>query len=203
MQRTVVPTVARTAVLAIVLATFLAGCTPQSADPDPSPSASASSAPSETPVEESTVFVAPVDCTGLLGAALEAEVLGAGNVLFSGPGGIGIYPGDSVGQDGGTPFACLYGKDMVDLSTFEIAAQGLTQDAHEGVLAELSTRGMTETTAGDTVTFAQEGTEGGEPAVIHVLRPDSWITVYSTFGGAASLAKITGWAEIVATQVYP
>lgn len=203
MQRTVVPALARTAVLAVALAALLAGCSPQPADPETSPSTSASSAPSETPVEEPAVFVAPADCTGLLGADLEAEILGAGNVLFSGPGGIGIYPNASVGQDGGSPIACLYGKDMVDLSTFELAAQGLTQDAHEGVLTELQSRGMTETTDGDTVTFTQEGTEGGDPAIIHVLHPDSWITAYSTFGGAASLAKVTGWAETLETQVNP
>lgn len=204
MKRTAVPTMFGTAVLAVLLAT-VTGCVPQPETPPSSPPASAgpSASPSEAPVEGPAVFVAPTSCTELLGAQLESEVLATGAVLFSGPGGTGIYPGPSIGQDGGSPVSCRYGKDMVELSTFEFAVQGLTQDAHKGVLAELQTRGMTETAAGEIVVFTQEGTEGSEPAIIHVLLPDGWITVYSTFGGSASLAKITGWADTVLTQVYP
>lgn len=211
MRHTAVHTAARTAVFAVALGSLtilaLTGCTPGQPAPSstPSPSASASVEPSVSPskTDEPAAYIAATSCSGLLGAQLEAEVLATGAVLFSGPGGTGIYPGPSIGQDGGNPISCLYGKDMVDLSTFEFAAQGLSQDAHEGVLAELQTRGMTETTTGTTVVFTQEGTEGTEPAVIHVLRPDSWVTVYSTLGGTASLTKITGWADTVLAQVYP
>lgn len=205
MKRTAVHTIVGTAV-ALSLLWALTGCDPAgppSPEPSSSPSTSTPPSPSPSPTEEPAVFVAPTSCTGLLGAALEAEILGSGAVLFSGPGGTGLYPGPSVGQDGGTPLACLYGKDMVDLSTFELAVQGLTPSAHEGVLAELETRGMTEVADADTVTFTQTGDEGATPAIIHILKPDSWVTVYSTFGGAASLSKISGWAQTVETQVYP
>ena len=204
MRSTAVPAIVGTAALVALLAS-LAGCAPEPPAASPSPSTSASVEPSASPseTEEPAVYIAPTSCTGLLGAQLESAVLATGAVLFSGPGGSGIYPGPSIGQDGGSPISCLYGKDMVDLSTFEFAAQGLTQDAHEGVLAELQTRGMTETTTGTTVVFTQEGTEGTEPAIIHILNPDSWVTVYSTFGGAASLQKISGWADTVIAQVYP
>ena len=139
----------------------------------------------------------------MLGASLEATVTAGGGVLFSGLGGAGIYPGPSIAQDGGSPLSCLYGKDMVDLSTFEFAAQELSQDGHDGTIAELRSRGMTQTTDGDAVTFTQSGDEGTTPAIIHILKPDSWVTVYSTFGGATRLAEITGWAQTVETQVYP
>lgn len=192
---------------AAALLASLAGCAPPVIIPTASPGSSAtpseSPSASPTPTAAQAFFVAPASCTQLLGATLEANVIANGNVLFSGPGGTGIYPGSSVGQDGGTPIACLYGKDMVDLSTFEFAAQGLTPEAHEGVLAVLKSRGMTETASGDTVTFTQTGDEGTTPAIIHILHPDSWVTVYSTLGGAARLAEITGWANTVVTQVYP
>ncbi len=188
--------------VAVALLASLTGCNPTSPAPteSPSPSAEPSSAPS--PTQAPAVFVAPTSCTELLGATLEASVIAGGNVLFSGPGGTGIYPGSSTGQDGGNPLSCGYGKDMVDLSTFEFAAQGLTQDAHEGVLAELGTRGMSESVVGNTVTFTQTGDEGTTPAIIHILNPDSWVTVYSTFGGAPRLAEITGWANTVVAELY-
>lgn len=209
MARRAVQTVARRAVqstagaaVAVVLLATLTACDPGTASSGPS-STPAQSEPSASATESQAVFVAPTSCTDLLGATLEAEVTSDGSVLFSGPGGTGTYPAPSIGQDGGTPVACLYGKGMVDLSTFEFASQGLSQDAHEGTLAELESRGMTETTSGDTVTFTQEGNEGTDPAIVHILRPDSWVTVYSTFGGADRLKQITGWANTVETQVYP
>ncbi|MBX3090926.1 MAG: hypothetical protein KF801_00275 [Cryobacterium sp.] len=189
--------------LAVVLAAGLTGCDPAGPAPSGSPSESSASSASPSPTEAPAAFVAPTSCTQLLGASLESSLTADGTVLFSGPGGTGLYPGIESAQDGGSPLSCVYGKDMVDLSTFELAAQGLTQDAHEGVLAELETRGMTEVAAGDTVTFTQTGDEGSTPAIIHILKPDSWVTAYSTFGGTARLAEITGWANTVETQVYP
>ena len=185
---------------AIVIA-GLAGCTPP-APPEDEPTASESS-PTVAPEPAEAVFVAPSTCTQLLGADLENEFLGGGNVLFSSTDGTGIYFPIESTQDGGTPFSCWYGKDMVDLSTFELAAQALTQDAHEGTLAVLQGGGFVETTDGDVVTFTQVGDEGATPAIVHVLRPDSWITGFSALGGADRAALVADWVDSVAEQVYP
>lgn len=187
-----------------LIAIGLLGCTPEqpAATHSPSPEASASAPASTTPPPAPAVFVLPASCTAMLGAALEASFLGDGNVLFSGPGGAGIYPMASVGQDGGSPVSCLYGKDMVDLSTFELSVQSLDQGAHEGTIAELNARGMTRTTDGEVVTYTQLGSEGASPTIVHVVRPDSWITAYSALGGAERAALAAGWATTVAQQVY-
>jgi hypothetical protein len=63
--------------------------------------------------------------------------------------------------------------------------------------------GFDAVTVGETVTFTQVGDEGTTPAIVHVLRPDSWITGYRTFGGADSVAQINDWLAVVAAQVYP
>ena len=177
-------------------------CTPTppapSAPPSASPSAPVSASPA--PVSASPApagFATPTSCAGMLGA-LEAQFLADGNVLFSDPTGAGIAPTAPIGQDGGTPFACLYGMDGVDLSTFELSAQSLTPDAHEGTLAELQTRALVQTDEQGRTVFSQEGTEGSDPAIVHLLYPEGWITVDSTFGGAARLVEITGWADAVA-----
>lgn len=185
-------------IVAALAAVALVGCAPSSPTPSAEPSASATA----VPAEPAAAFTAPTSCTELLGSDLEQQFLADGNVLFSDSNGDGIHPGEPVGQDGGDPFACLYGKDMVDLSTFELSAQAVDNDEHEGVLAVLASRGLTEEEDGEFVIFAQEGTEGGDPAIVHILYPDAWITAYSTFGGATRLAEIRGWAETVATQVH-
>jgi hypothetical protein len=188
---------------------LLAGCAPTdlSAEPDESAAPTDVAVPTPTPTPTPTedparVFTEPSSCVALLGAALEAEFLAAGNVLFSSTDGAGIYfPIDSE-QGGGTPFSCWYGKDMVDLSTFELAAQSLTQDAHEGTVSVLSGLGMTQTMDGDIVTFTQVGDEGSTPAIIHVLYPDGWITGYSAFGGQKRVDQLAVWVATVGEQVH-
>lgn len=170
-------------------------CTPTPPAPSASPSASSSASASASPAPAG--FATPTSCTAMLGA-LEAQFLADGNVLFSDPTGAGIAPTAPIGQDGGTPFACLYGMDGVDFSTFELSAQSLTPDAHEGTLAELQTRALVQADEQGRTVFSQEGTEGSDPAIVHLLYPEGWITVDSTFGGAARLAEITGWADAVA-----
>lgn len=191
----------------------LAGCTPPEDPPTATPPATPSATQSPTPSPSATagngpdlvspVFVIPADCTGLLSAALEQQFLDDGNVLFSDSAGNGIYPQEPIGQDGGDPFACLYGKDLVDLSTFELSAQPLDNEEHEGVLAELGSRPLTREDDGQRVVFTQQGDEGTDPAIVHVVHPDGWITAYSTFGGPDRVAEIRGWTDTVAAQVYP
>ncbi|CAN5256794.1 hypothetical protein BH09ACT3_BH09ACT3_08140 [soil metagenome] len=185
----------------IVALTALAACTPDA----PKATESTTSAPVETPSPTAAaepVFVEPTSCTTLLGAALETELLATGDVLFSAPDGSGLYPG-TVSNQAGTPFSCWYGRDLVDLSSYEIAAQPLTQSSHEGTLAGLQSEGFTETATGDVVLFTSTGDEGTEPAVLHELHPDGWITIYSAFGGEDRLTTMKAWLDEIRAQVYP
>jgi hypothetical protein len=183
---------------AAMFAVILAGCGPVVATPTPSPSASSEpeASPSPTPTPEAGGFTAPTSCTELLGADLEADILATGVVLFSSTDGTGIYAPIASTQDGGDPFSCWYGKDGVDLSSFEFAAQPITStDEHEGIVAVLGAAGFASSTDGDVVTFVQTGDEGTTPAIVHVVRPDSWFTVFSAFGGADRLAVMQGYLD--------
>lgn len=191
---------------AAVVALTLSGCGTGST---PAPSSSGSGQPeaSEGP-SSPTSFTPPSTCTELLGAELEAQFFAEGNVLFSDTTGAGLYPSDSIGQDGGDTFACLYGQDLVDYSTFEVSAQAVDEQEHEGILAELQSRGYVQDEEADRTVFTQVGFEGTrddpnlDAAIVHLLYPDGWITAYSTFGGEARLTEILGWADIVAAQRY-
>jgi len=199
------PHLASRASLVTVLVAALAGCAVVGAvEPEPTAEPEPAASASPTPTAAPASFTAPDTCAELVGPALDAEFSANGVDLFSGSDGTGIYTLEApLGQDGGDPLYCLYGQDGVDLSTFEFAAQGLTNDAHEGVIAELATRGLDEQADGERVTFSQEGDEGSSPAIVHIVLPDGWVTVYSTFGGPDRFAEATGWAETARGQVYP
>jgi hypothetical protein len=184
---------------------------------------STSSTPTDRPTTEATAaFALPATCTDLIGADLEAAFQTEGIELFSDPGGSGEIP-NSIGtmekysytQKSGTPFICAYtkfvGENTIETAnTIEISVQGLTQDAHKSTLAALRQGGFVETTDGAVVTLSQVGnfTGGGDPekakAIVHVVHPDSWITIACYVGGSADqMTRINQWLPIVTAQVYP
>jgi hypothetical protein len=179
----------------------------------------ASDSASPTPTGSATtrataIFAPPATCTDLIGADLEAAFLADGNVLLTSPDGSGELPGGlGIGtvastQESGTPFSCWYGVGPFDLSDFEVAAQGITQDARQGILTTLEGRALIESSQGDLVIFSQVGNlligdPAFLPATVHVVHPDSWITISTIKGGADQIAKINQWLPIVTAQVYP
>lgn len=196
------------AALVTVIVAALAGCSPAGAD-EPEETAApatttptASASPSPTPVP--AAFTAPDNCAELVGAGLDAEYAANGVVLFSDSSGNGIYAQeDSVGQLIGDPFYCVYGQDGVDLSSFEFAAQALTEGARAEVLTHLAGLGLDEAADGDRVAFRQQGDEGSLPAIVHIVLADGWVTVNSTFGGPDRFAEVNDWAETAVVALYP
>lgn len=192
------------AVAALALS-LLAACQPDSPSPSETiaakPTVSATPTATPTPTPEPAVFVAPTNCEQMLGAALLAQITSDGHELFSSSDGTGIYyPNDSKQQGG---FQCQFGINYVDYSTFELDAQALTQQAHEGVIATLDASGMAKTVEGDVVTYTQVGDEGSTQLYLHVVRPDSWITGWASLGGQKQLGVIAGYVATVAQQLYP
>lgn len=187
--------------LAVALAA-LTGCDPVPPEPTPTvePSATATSTPTAT-AEPAPVFTPATSCAGMLGP-LETEFLADGLVLFSSTDGGGIYFPIPSTQDGGDPFSCWYGKDGVDLSTIEIAAQPIDEAEHEGIVAVLDGAGFELTLDSDRATYVQVGDEGSTPAIVHVVRRDSWLTAYSAFGGPDRVAALTQYLDKVAEQLY-
>jgi hypothetical protein len=216
--------VASISALVILVGALSACAAGGSGQHDPATSSdSASSTPTDRPTTEPTAaFALPATCTDLTGADLEAAFQTEGIALFSDPGGSGEIP-NSIGtmekysytQKSGTPFICAYTKfvgvnTIESANTIEISVQGLTQDAHESTLAALREGGFVETTEGAVVTFSQLGdvTNLVDPekakAIVHVVHPDSWITIACYVGGTADqMARINQWLPIVTAQVYP
>lgn len=205
-----VPRALQVTIGAGICVALLVGCTPKVEQPQtaPTPSATATPTPSAAAEPEPAAgpaFVAPADCSALIGPTLAADFAAKNIVLFDSTIGGGIYTG--VGdhaplQTGGATFYCLFGQDMVDLSSFQLEAQPLSESAHEGVIAVLDTAGLVKTVDGDVVTFTQVGDDKGTPTLIQVLRPDSWMTAWSAFGGDRQVTLLTGYLNEMAVQNY-
>ena len=199
------PRLASGAALVVVLIAALAGCSAADAgDPEPTTEPEPTASASPAPTAAAAPFTLPGDCSALIGPDLDAEYAENGVILFSDSSGNGIYEQEgSVGQASGDPLYCVYGQDGVDLSSFEFAAQALAEDAQEAVLAELAALGLDESADGNRVVFSQEGDEGTLPAIVHIVLPDGWVTVNSTFGGPDRFAEANDWAETALEQLYP
>lgn len=191
---------------ALVAVGGLVGCTPAESAPEPEASEAPADtvdspdAPAETPAP--LTFVEPRSCTELLGPVLENEIVSDGYELFSSSGGSGKYFPIASTQTSGNPFSCWYGVDQVDLSSFEIAAQDLSGTEMDGIGAALRATGFTSSGDPSAMTWVMEGSPGGAPAVVHVLRPDSWLTGYSEYGGATQVATLTAHLATVADTLY-
>ncbi|MEQ1736834.1 MAG: hypothetical protein ABL886_10600 [Rhodoglobus sp.] len=154
------------------------------------------------------VFVAPADCHAMVGAALETEFAGKGIVLFNSTNGEGEFAEGPVvsKQGGGNPISCVWGVPYVDLNSFGLEVQSLTQDAHEGVVAVLGGGGFDVSLDGNIATYSHVGAETGQPedqSIIHVLHPDGWITAWSSFGGQIAYDRLVTYVAAVTAQVYP
>ena len=198
---------ARTLVSAVAIPLLLGAlvaCTPISLTPIEPPAPS--SEPPEKPV--AFEFVVPTTCNELIGDELDLQLKALGTTLLSDSTGGGTSPTTPIGQNGGTPFACLYGVEGVDLSTFELSAQPLTAEQHEGVIAELATRGYLVEEEPAYTSFIQVGFEGAQngpeldATIVHMVYADGWITVYRAFGGAESLDTAFDWAFDIGANVY-
>jgi len=126
-----------TIVAAALLLPLAAGCTPTAPEPTPSATVAESASPSPTPSPTATapelVFTQPTTCSELAGPDLEAVFASRNIELFNSSNGEGMFADGPVDthQQGGNPFGCLWGVPYVDLNTFVLSSQPLSQAAHE------------------------------------------------------------------------
>lgn len=194
-----------TAVAALVVG--LSGCAgdeepvAEEETPEPVPTAVETEEPEPAPL----VFAMPADCTTILPAS-RVQSLGEQNLeLLGGPG--SVY-GDEYFFDP-TPeqlvggISCVWAEDGLDLSSLLVSVAPLSASTRPGVVNDLVAQGLNEgTTADGAITFGQFGDEAAAPAIINVIRDESWISVISAFGGQVFYDEAVAIAQDVAAQVY-
>ncbi len=171
---------------AIALTLALAGCGAgeSPAEPTPSPTATPTSTPTATPPAAELTFVLPPDCASALPESRLTAFEDAGLSLLGGPGGKygEHYLADPTPEENAGGITCIWGDADTDASsvTVSIAPLGATRPA---IVQSLIDQGLNEVIDGDVTLYAQQGDEDVAPAVLNVLRADSWISVIETIGG--------------------
>ncbi|CAN5514256.1 hypothetical protein BH09ACT4_BH09ACT4_21990 [soil metagenome] len=188
--------------LAAVLA--LAGCGTQ---PEPTPTDATSQAPtpsaaaSQPPVAR--VFTMPTDCTQLLPATRQQSFADQGMSLLGGPGGkYEHYFADPTPEEQAGGISCIWGDEAVPGSTVTVSVAPLSIDTRGSVVDSLIAQGLNEAVLDDGISYAQLGDENSAPAVLNIIRDDSWISVIEALGGEAFFDEAVGLAGDAATQVY-
>ncbi|MEO8262007.1 MAG: hypothetical protein ABI566_05495 [Pseudolysinimonas sp.] len=193
------------AVIPIVLAAALAlsSC---SESPDPAPSETEQSTPTPTPTSAEAVeqaFAMPTDCTGLLPAGRLQAFTDQGLVLLGGPGGLSPhYYADLTPEERAGGISCIWGDEAVIESTVTISAAPLTASTRSTVVDDLIAQGLNEAVLDDGISYAQLGDENSAPAVLNIVRDDSWISVIEALGGETRFNEAVQLADEAATQTY-
>jgi hypothetical protein len=195
------------ALLAIVILT-VAGCAP-SGVPAPERSQAASESPTPSPTPDPTApapaFRMPATCAELLPAETLAGFEADGVVLLGGPGGVygDGYLAEPTPEQRAGGITCIWGDGTTTASAITISVAPLTASTRPQVVSSLSGQGLNANVDGPVATFAILGDDEHRPAILNVLRADSWISVIMTIGGPGPFDRALDLADDVAALVYP
>ncbi|WP_240034676.1 hypothetical protein [Glaciihabitans arcticus] len=190
------------ALTALLLLTGCAGSEPQAGPPvtEESPAASATPEPTEDPA----VFTKPTECDAILPPERLADFDAQGLALLGGPGGkYGTeYLADPTPEENLGGITCIWGFADSDFASVTISVAPVTAADRSGIVSSLTDQGLNEESEGEATTFAVQGDADSQPAVVNVLRFDSWISVIETVGGEEFYAEAVLLASEVGETVY-
>jgi hypothetical protein len=196
---TVVP-----AAIAVALALCLAAC---GGEPTPTPTAqptessTPTAAPTQAPAERT--FTMPSDCLGILPQSRQDALEAQGLVLLGGPGGqYEQYYADPTPEEQAGGISCIWGDEAVPESTVTVSVAPLSAQSRASVVDNLIAQGLNEATLDDGISYAQIGDDNSAPAVLNIVRDDSWVSVIQALGGEAFFDEAVELAGEVSDQVY-
>jgi hypothetical protein len=190
--------------IAVAIAVSLAACGGE-------PTAQPTDEPSETPTPTSEptdapgarTFTMPADCLGILPQSRQDTFASQGLVLLGGPGGqFEQYYADPTPEEQVGGISCIWGDEDVPESTITVSVAPLSTATRGAVVDNLIGQGLNEATLDDGISYAQLGDENSAPAILNVIRDDSWVSVIEALGGEAFFDEAVELALEVADQVY-
>jgi hypothetical protein len=158
-------------------------------------------APSDVPTDQ--VFALPDDCTQLLPESRQQDFADQGLILLGGPG--GKYPqyyADPTPEEQAGGISCIWGDEAVPQSIVTVSAAPLSAETRGITVDNLLAQGLNEAVIDDGISYAQIGDEVSAPAVLNIIRDDSWISVIEALGGEAFFDEAVQLAGEAAAQVY-
>ncbi len=80
--------------------------------------------------------------------------------------------------------------------------EGMPSSTRAAVVDSLLAQGLNEAQLDDGISYGQVGDTTSAPAVLNILRDDSWISVIPALGGEQRFAEAVELATEVAAQVH-
>ncbi len=193
-------TVQRSLVTVVALAFVLAGCASDKAVTTPSDTPTV--APSGTPIPtgKPEVFSMPSVCADLLPASRLDSFATDGLVLLGGPDGLygDDYLADETPEQQAGGITCIWGPPDTEISSVTVSIAPLRVSSRADTISSLTEQGLNEDVDGDAVYYWLQGDTESQPAVVNVIRNDSWISVIETIGGI----DLYDEAEAIALEVH-
>ena len=190
--------------LAVALLVVLAGCAAEEPS-DAAPTATATEAPEPTATPEAVKlsFAMPTDCMEMVPQSRVDAFSAEGIILLGGPGGkYSDYLSDATPEEQAGGISCIWGFEDSEVSSFTISVAPLTAATRPAVIASFAEQGLNEEVVGDAVAYGVQGDRTLDPAIMHVLRGESWISVIATIGGTDSYNQSVEIAQEVHDSVY-
>ena len=190
--------------IAVAMALSLAACV-GAPETEPSEEPTETSTPTPEPTETSAerVFTMPADCLGILPQSRQESFASQGIILLGGPGGqFEHYFADPTPEEQAGGISCVWGDEAVPTSTVIISVAPLSADTRANVVDTLIAQGLNEAVLDDGISYAQLGDDNSAPAILNIVRDDSWVSVIETLGGEAFFDEAVELAGEVADQVY-
>jgi hypothetical protein len=190
--------------IAVAIAVCLAACVGQpTGNPtdEPSDIPTPTSSPTEAP--SARTFTMPADCLGILPQSRQDSFASQGLVLLGGPGGqFEQYYADPTPEEQVGGISCIWGDEAVPESTITVSVAPLTASTRASVVDNLIGQGLNEATLDDGISYAQLGDENSAPAILNIIRDESWVSIIEALGGEAFFDEAVELATEVADQVY-
>ena len=194
--------------VAISILLMMTACGPQPDDAEDtgSPETTETATPTPTPTEsaEPAIFVQPRQCSSILPQSRLDSFSDQGLTLLGGPGGKfgDDYLSDPTPERVAGGITCIWGDNSNDVSSLTISVAPLSPSTRPGIVTDLTNQGLNVETLGNVSRYGQFGDEQSQPAILNVLRPDSWISIISTFGGQTLYDEAVTLSDEAAQQAY-
>jgi hypothetical protein len=190
--------------IAFAMTISLAGCVGEPpAEPTQTPTETSTPTPEPTQTATARVFTMPDDCLGILPQSRQDSFASQGLELLGGPGGkFEQYYADPTPEEQVGGISCIWGDEDVPESTVTISVAPLTDGTRAGVVDNLIAQGLNEAVLDDGISYAQLGDDNSAPAVLNLVRDDSWVSVIQALGGEAFFDEAVELSAEVTDQVY-
>jgi hypothetical protein len=191
-----------TAILALVLVGCAADAAPPAAAPQPTrtPSAEPTATPSPTPRE----FTMPKKCAGIAPESRLTVFDDEEMVLLGGPDGAfgNDFLTDPTPEEQVGGISCMWGYPDSDFSSVTISVAPVLPAVRAEIMADFESQGLNEEQVGGASLFYVQGDKTITPAVVNVVRAESWISVITKVGGQEAYTEALEIADEVYAEVY-